>query len=169
MAYVHEKCLIRWLSEKNISRCELCKHEIKLIYVFAFSKLFSLLLIDLKYYLNNRQRLIRFSLKGLCLIIYLRHFLPVVRFLRTKILRHLCKLWMIFEQEEKFSNANNFSWKNKASQVITKEIPITIKLMVFMWVLRKFVSIGGRYLSRITQYSYKKYQSSRVIKLVKQK
>jgi hypothetical protein len=55
----------------------------------------------------------------------------------------------------------------KAEQIILKEIPITIKLMVFMWVLRKFVGFGAKFLLNLFKFISIRYRSAREIKIVR--
>ena len=107
----------------------------------------------------------RLTVSILCMTIYLRHFLPIVRFLRTKMLRNLCTLWVLFEQEEKMRMAYSFSWQMKAEQILLKEIPITIKLMVFMWILRKFVGFGAKYIVSLFRFIHSRYMQARVYKI----
>ena len=57
--------------------------------------------------------------------------------------------------------AYNFSFGMKVRQVAQKEIPITIKLMVFMWVLRKFVSVGAKKLLQAAVYIYDRYVNAK--------
>ena len=167
MSFVHEKCLVRWLTEKNINRCELCKQSIQILQVFTVRRLLDLIKQDLKFMFARRDRVLRIVFKIACMAIYVKHFLPVVRFLRTKMLRNLCTLWMIFEQEEKLRNAYTFSWKMKAKQIITKEIPITIKLMAFMWVLRQFVSFGAKLSLRILKFIYNRYINAKELRFIR--
>ena len=107
----------------------------------------------------------RLTVSILCMTIYLRHFLPIVRFLRTKMLRNLCTLWMLFEQEEKMRQAYSFDWQMKAEQIILKEIPITIKLIVFMWILRKFVGFGAKYILNLFRFIHSRYMQARELKI----
>lgn len=97
MSCVHEQCLIRWLTEKKITKCELCKKHIEIMQVFTLQRLLKVVQNDLGRLFSNRERTLRLGLKVLCFSIYIRHFLPIVRFLRTKMLRNLCILWMLFE------------------------------------------------------------------------
>ena len=80
-------------------------------------------------------------------------------------LRNLCTLWMLFEQEEKMRQAYSFSWQMKAEQIILKEIPITIKLMVFMWILRKFVGFGAKYILNLFRFIHSRYMQARELKI----
>jgi len=74
---------------------------------------------------------------------------------------------MIFEQEEKMRNAYKFSWKMKAKQIVTKEIPITIKLMAFMWILRQFVSFGGKLILRTIKFIYNRYLNAKELRFIR--
>jgi hypothetical protein len=121
---------------------------------------------DYRTLLLDRPRLLQLALKLAALYVYVRHFLPIVRYLRTKMLRHLCGLWMIFEQEENLRTAYRFSFQQKVKQVLTQEIPITIKLIVFMWVLRKFVSIGAKSLLNLGILIHERYIGAKEMRYV---
>ena len=97
MSFVHEQCLIRWLTERNKHYCELCKHPINVSRIFNAQKLLQIFQRDLKFLIRNRDRAFRLLVKLTCMFIYLKHFLPIVRYIRTKMLRNLCTLWMLFE------------------------------------------------------------------------
>lgn len=167
MAYVHEECLIRWFTEKQISRCELCKHTITFQQVFSLHLFLRQASTDLQNLFSNGKSLLKLVAQSALLLIYIRHFLPIVRFIRTKMFRNLCKLWILFEQEEKLRTAYRFSMRMKLNQVVTQEIPITIKLMVFMWVLRKFVSIGARFLLQIGSFMLERYMAAKEMRYIK--
>ena len=55
----------------------------------------------------------------------------------------------------------------KAKQIITKEIPITIKLMAFMWVLRQFVSFGAKLSLRILKFIYNRYINAKELRFIR--
>ena len=63
-------------------------------------------------------------------------------------------------------NAYTYSWSMKAIQVITQEIPITIKLMIFMWILRNFVSMGAKQLLRISRLIYDRYLNAKEMRFI---
>ncbi len=54
----------------------------------------------------------------------------------------------------------------KAEQIIIEEIPITIKLMVFMWVLRKFVGFGAKFLLNLAKFINIRYKNAREMKIL---
>lgn len=64
---------------------------------------------------------------------------------------------MIFEQEEKLRRAYKYSCPMKLKQTICRELPITIKLIMFMWVLRNFVSFGAKYLLVFFKFAINRY------------
>ena len=65
-------------------------------------------------------------------------------------------------------NAYSFSWREKAKQIVTKEIPITIKLMIFMWGLRQFVSFGAKITLRILKFIYNRYLQAKEMRFIRE-
>jgi hypothetical protein len=64
-------------------------------------------------------------------------------------------------------NAYNFTMKEKTKQIVTKEIPITIKLMIFMWGLRQFVSFGAKITMRVLKFTYNRYLKAKELRIIR--
>ena len=135
--------------------------------MFTVRRLVQLVSEDMLFLFGTKHRIARMAISALALMLYIKHFLPIVRYLRTKMLRNLCSLWMLFEQEEKMRTAYNFNFGMKVRQVAKKEIPITIKLMIFMWVLRKFVSVGAKNLLHAAVYVYDRYINAKEMRFIR--
>jgi hypothetical protein len=54
----------------------------------------------------------------------------------------------------------------KLKQIVYKEIPITVKLMIFMWILRKFVSIGAKFFLRVCMFIYERYINAKELRFI---
>ena len=75
--YVHESCLIKWLSLKGSLKCELCLEEYNITYEFGSFR--EIVKQGFQYALKDKRRLVRGLLYALYLWIFFRRFVHMIK------------------------------------------------------------------------------------------
>ena len=76
MKYVHESCLIKWLTHKNTQRCELCLQQYNITY--EFGSLREILFKAIEYALRDKKRLLSGMLYALYLWIFFKRLFHMI-------------------------------------------------------------------------------------------
>ena len=93
MNYVHESCLVKWLtthslhSQNHQRRCELCLQEYKISY--EFDTLSNIIKKGFNYAIKDKRRLVRGLLYALYLWIFFKRFIHMIKSV-VRVIEQVC-------------------------------------------------------------------------------
>ena len=80
LSYVHEACLIQWLLQKNIRKCELCHSEFDIIE--KYGTFWEILRNTVKYMFSNYKRMFKFAIYSVYMYLFFKRFVYVLRYFK---------------------------------------------------------------------------------------
>lgn len=93
MSYVHEQCLIKWLTQQNLRSCELCKNP------FLFDEEYcafpEIVRRTWKYITQDKKRIVMMCLYGLYLFLFGKRFIQLIKYFKellVSIVRRVLRL-----------------------------------------------------------------------------
>ena len=85
MSFVHEKCLIKWLTQQNVRVCELCKSPFMVTEIFC--KPGEIIRKNFKYLFSDKRRLVMMGLYGLYLFLFGKRFIQLLRYFKDLLMQ----------------------------------------------------------------------------------
>ena len=86
MAHVHEKCLVRWLTQQNTRTCELCKN--RFIFEEEFCAPLEIIRRTLRYLTQDKKRIILAGLYMVYLFLFGKRFIQVLKYFKDLVIHY---------------------------------------------------------------------------------
>jgi hypothetical protein len=112
MSYVHEACLIKWLTQQNIRVCELCKSPFVL--KEEFGSLTAVLKRNYDYLMADPKRIIKLGIYMLYLYLFGRRFIVTMKYFKTL----LKKLFVVLSLGTLIGHAKGQSLSTATQKVV---------------------------------------------------
>jgi hypothetical protein len=90
MSFVHEACLVRWLTQQNIRICELCKQPFN--FQEEFGSPWYIISKNLKYLISDKRRVLKLCIYSLYLYLFSKRFIILLKYFKHLLLK-LCFFW----------------------------------------------------------------------------
>mmetsp|Transcript_14221 Transcript_14221/g.10282 ORF Transcript_14221/g.10282 Transcript_14221/m.10282 type:complete len:111 (+) Transcript_14221:141-473(+) len=80
MRYVHENCLVTWLTQQNIRQCELCKENF--ICKEEYGNIIYIIKNNFKYLFADKRRLIKLGIYSLYIYLFAKRLSILTRYFK---------------------------------------------------------------------------------------
>jgi hypothetical protein len=103
MSFVHQKCLVRWLTQENKRTCDICMGPFQMQEELgSFSDLIKK---NFTYLTGDKKRMLKFGIYILYMYLYGKRFLLVFKYFKNLILKYI----FVSEKYWTHLNAKNFN------------------------------------------------------------
>lgn len=80
LSYVHEECLIKWLLQKNIRKCELCHSDFEIRE--EIGSLWDIMKNTVKYMFKDSKRFLKVAIYSVYMYLFFKRFVHIVNFFK---------------------------------------------------------------------------------------
>lgn len=93
LSYVHEECLIKWLLQKNIRKCELCHSDFEIRE--QIGNLWDIMKNTVKYMFKDSKRFLKVAIYSVYMYLFFKRFVHIINFFKDialHSLKTLCRM-----------------------------------------------------------------------------
>jgi len=118
LSYIHEACLVKWLVQRGIRRCELC--HTNFIIKEEYGTILEMIKQTFGYIFSSNRRLLKVTIYAIYLYLFFKRFAFVVKYFKSLVTKFFINTWRNLKLPAGFDSAH-LRKKIDYSGILTKK------------------------------------------------